>query len=205
VRRELLTSPEQSMLAVAPEPTIAVNPDPICVFGARPDLPDITRRQMKFRTERIARLFALPTDQIADLWQELAADILRAMRRFDPLIASRTTFMKGVMNLWYQQKCKHLRREAASRGRVVVFPGSGVDDIECADYRSSGIAQMDLHIDLSELMADLPPDQYSLARDLLAGKTVPEIAAERGLHRGTVHRQVRQLRGAFESMDPKCR
>jgi DNA-directed RNA polymerase specialized sigma24 family protein len=162
--------------------------------------PPLTLRQMKFRTERLGRLYTLAADQVADLWQELAAEIVRALRRFDPAIASRTTFMKGVMNLWYRQKCRQLRREAVVRDRVVPLPPLGTEGMDFADR--GGLDEVDARLDLADRIADLPQDLFALARDLLAGKSVPEIAAERGVHRGTVNRLVLQLRVRLADLDP---
>ena len=164
--------------------------------------PSLTVRQMEFRTERLGRLYSLFPDQVADLRQELAAEIVRALRRFDPTIASRTTFMKGVMNLWYRQKCKQLRRDAAVRDRLVPLPALGTEGMDFADRRLGGVAEVDARLDLADRIADLPQDLFALARDLLAGKSVPEIAAERGVHRGTVNRLVLQLRVHLADLDP---
>lgn len=182
-------------------PTVA-NLNSVLPALPQPDLPDLTLRQMKFRTERLGRLYSLFPDQVADLRQELAAEIVRALRRFDPTIASRTTFMKGVMNLWYRQKCKQLRREAAARDRLVPLPPPGTEGRDFADRRLGGVAEVDARLDLADRIADLPQDLFALARDLLAGKSVPEIAAERGVHRGTVNRLVLQLRVHLADLDP---
>lgn len=170
----------------------------------QPDLPELTLRQMKFRTERLGRLYALTADQVSDLWQELAAEIVRALRRFDPTIASRTTFMKGVMNIWYRQKCKQLRRDAAVRDRLVPLPALGTEGMDFADRRLGGVAEVDARLDLADRIADLPEDLFALARDLLAGKSVPQIAAERGVHRGTVNRLLLQLRVHLADLDPSA-
>lgn len=192
------------MLAEANVSPTVTNLNSVLPALPQPDLPDLTLRQMKFRTERLGRLYTLTADQVADLWQELAAELLRALRRFDPTIASRTTFMKGVMNLWYRQKCKQLRREAATLGRVVSLPPLGTEGFDYADPRERGISEVDARLDLADRIADLPHDLFALARDLLAGKSVPEIAAERGVHRGTVNRLVLQLRVHLADLDPSA-
>ncbi|MBX3378416.1 MAG: sigma-70 family RNA polymerase sigma factor [Phycisphaeraceae bacterium] len=199
------------MLTLCP-PTASAPQEPATPPHANPrsrsvlaaDLPDLTRRQMKFRTERLGRLYTLTTDQVADLWQDLATEIVRALRRFDPAIASRTTFMKGVMNIWYRQKCKQLRREAETLGRVVSLPPLGTEGFDYADSRERGISDVDTRLDLADRIADLPEDLFALVRDLLAGKSVPEIAAERGVHRGTVNRLVLQLRVHLADLDPSA-
>ena len=168
----------------------------------QPDLPDLTLRQMKFRTERLGRIYSLATDQVADLWQELAAEIVRALRRFDPTIASRTTFMKGVMNLWYRQKCKQLRREAKWRARLEPLPPFGSESAEYVERRRSAVCEVDLRLDIESAINRLPDDLLPIARDLLCGKLIPEIAAARGVHRGTMNRIVLQLRVHLADLDP---
>lgn len=192
------------MLAEANVLSTVTNLNPVLPPLPQPDLPDLTLRQMKFRTERLGRLYSLDADQVADLWQELATEIVRALRRFDPRIASRSTFMKGVMNIWYRQKCKQLRREAVTLGRVVSLPPFGTEGFDYADPRERGMSEVDTRLDLADRIADLPEDLFSLARDLLAGKSVPEIAAERGVHRGTVNRLVLQLRAHLADLDPSA-
>lgn len=192
------------MLAEANVSPTVTNLGSIIPVLPQPDLPDLTLRQMKFRTERLGRLYSLSTDQVADLWQELAAEIVRALRRFDPTIASRTTFMKGVMSLWYRQKCRQLRRDAETLARVVSLPTLGTEGFDYADPRERGISEVDTRLDLADRIADLPQDLFALARDLLAGKSVPEIAAERGVHRGTVNRMVLQLRVHLADLDPSA-
>ncbi|MFZ2873202.1 MAG: hypothetical protein WAZ94_01820 [Phycisphaerales bacterium] len=190
------------MLAEANVSPTVTNLNSVLPALPQSDLPDLTLRQMKFRTERLGRLYTLTTDQVADLWQELAAEIVRALRRFDPTIASRTTFMRGVMNLWYRQKCKQLRRDAAVRDRLVPLPALGTEGMDFADRSLGGVAEVDARLDLADRIADLPQNLFALARDLLAGKSVPEIAAERGVHRGTVNRMVLQLRARLADLDP---
>lgn len=190
------------MLAEANVSPTVTNCNSVLPALPQSDLPDLTLRQMKFRTERLGRLYTLTADQVTDLWQDLAAEIVRALRRFDPTIASRTTFMKGVMNLWYRQKCKQLRREAGVRDRLVPLPPLGTEGMDFADRRLGGVGEVDARLDLADRIADLPADLFALARDLLAGKSVPEIAAELGVHRGTVNRMVLQLRVHLAALDP---
>lgn len=170
--------------------------------SAQPALPALTLRQIRFRTDRLGRLFALSTEEIADLRQEVAAEITRAMRRFNPAIASQTTYCKGVMNLWYGNKCKQLRREAKWRARLEPLPPFGSETTDYVERRQSAIAAVDLRLDIETAIARLPDGLLPVARDLLCGKSIPEIAAARGVHRGTVNRIVLQLRVYLADLDP---
>ncbi|MBL9000893.1 MAG: sigma-70 family RNA polymerase sigma factor [Phycisphaerae bacterium] len=184
-------------------PSIAADRAPMCADRSGPTaFPSLTVRQMEFRTERLGRIFALPADQVADLRQELALEIVRALPRFESSRASRTTFMKGVMNLWYRQKCRQLRREAAAQSRMMTLPAPGCEGADFADATLDGIAEVDARLDLAERLLTLPTQLFDLARELLDGRSIPEIAAERGVHRGTVHRMVMQLRAHLADLDP---
>ena len=186
-------------------PSIAADRAPMCADRSGPTaFPSLTVRQMEFRTERLGRIFALPTDQVADLRQELALEIVRALPRYEPSRASRTTFMKSVMNLWYQQKCRQLRRDAAAQSRLVGLPACGTEGAEFADAAHDAVAEVDARLDLAERLLHLPQPLFDVARALLDGKSIPEIAAERGVHRGTVHRMVQQLRAHLADLDPSC-
>lgn len=164
--------------------------------------PSLTVQQIRFRTDRLGRLFALSTEEIADLRQEIAAEITRAMRRFNPAIASQTTYCKGVMNLWYGNKCKQLRREAKWRARLEPLPPFGSESAEYVERRRSAASEVDLRLDIESAIARLPGELLPVARDLLCGKSIPEIAAARGVHRGTVNRIVLQLRVYLADLDP---
>lgn len=172
--------------------------------SAPDDLPELAHRQMAFRAERLARVYRLAPDQVDDLRQELAVEIVRALRRFDPAIASRTTFTRAVMDFWYRQKCKQLSREATARRCVVPLPLLGTESFDYADPDDRGYRDVDLRLDLADRIAVLPQDLFEVARDLLAGKSVPCIAAERGVHRGTVNRLVLRLRTHLADFDPSA-
>lgn len=186
-------------------PSLVADPAPKRALRSGPTaFPSLTVRQMQFRTERLGRLYSLCPDRVSDLRQELETELVRAMRRFNPALASQTTFMKGVMNLWYQQQCRTLRREAETLARVVALPPLGTEGFDYADHRERGIREVDLRLDLAARIAQLPADLLALARDLLAGKSVPAIAAERGVHRGTVNRLVLRLRAELAEFDPSA-
>lgn len=192
---------KHSMTAAAIDPSIRTTGTS---SSAPDDLPELAHRQMAFRAERLARVYRLAPDQVDDLRQELAAEIVRALRRFDPAIASRTTFTRAVMDFWYRQKCKQLSREASARYRILPLPPLGTEGFDYADPRDSGFSDVDLRLDLVDRMGALPQDLFEIARDLLAGKSVPGIAAERGVHRGTVNRLVLRLRTHLADFDPNA-
>lgn len=140
--------------------------------------PPLTLRQMKFRTERLGRLYSFTIDQVADLagWQPRSRPQLR---RFDPTIASRTTFMKGVMNLWSGRSAGNF---AAMRRRWLGWCRCplGTEGFDYADPRERGMSEVDTRLDLADRIADLPQDLFALARDLLAASRSPRSPRSAG-------------------------
>src|SRR5437899_10008539 len=76
----------------------------------RDGLPELTQRQLSYRIERLARVFHLKGEDAEDLRASLVLEVYRAMLRHDPSISKATTFAKGVMDMWYLQTCKELRK-----------------------------------------------------------------------------------------------
>ncbi len=165
-----------------------------------PDLPELTVRQLTFRVERLCRMFRLNEHDRSDLESEGACEVLKALVRYDAALASKTTYAKGALDLWYAQKCKQLRRDSGRASRRVPLPDAGSEGYAFRDRHPSA-AQSDLRLDMADRLSRLPGDLGALARELQT-KSIPQIAAERGVHRGTVHRLVLRLRAHFADLNP---
>jgi len=165
------------------------------------ELPDLTMRQLAFRVERLCRMFRLGEHDRSDLEGEAACEVLKALVRYDQALASKTTYAKGALDLWYAQKCKQLRRDSARASRRVPLPDRGSEGEAFRDRHAASPAQSDLRLDMADRASRLPGDLAALVRELQT-KSIPQIAAERGVHRGTVHRLVLRLRAHFADLSP---
>ncbi len=189
-----------------PQGNRPVNPPHGAVDPARPHpfrdgLPGLTQRQIAYRIDRLARLFYLNGVDAEDLRESLVLEVYRAMLRHDPSISKATTFAKGVMDIWYLRTCKELRRgfEHQRRHQSLPEPGS-----ECRAFAAPGCklaTEVGLRLDLDEALGRLPRDLRELAEDLQS-KSIPAIATERQVHRGTINRMVLRLREVLASFDP---
>lgn len=167
----------------------------------RDGLPELTQRQVAYRVERLARVFRLGSEDAEDLRGTLVHEVYRAMPRHDPLIAKATTFAKGIMDIWYLQAFRELRKrlDLERRRRSLPEPG-GEGSAFVAPRREPG-REVGLRLDLEEALHRLPRTLRILAEELRT-KTVAEIAAERRVHRGTVHRMLTRLREVLADLDP---
>lgn len=181
----------------APAPSAPSNPS----NPPARDLPKLTMRQLTFRVERLCRMFRLNEHDRSDLEGEAACEVLKALVRYDAALASKTTYARGALDLWYAQKCKQLRRDGGRASRQVPLPGAGSERDAFQDRHQPTAAQRDLQLDMADRLSRLPGDLGALARELQS-KSVSQIAADRGVHRGTVHRLVLRLRVHFADLNP---
>ena len=184
------------------EPAARVEVRPAtCPREAVAALPELTMRQLSYRVERLCRVFGLSEHDRSDLAGEATCEVLKALVRYDEALASKTTYAKGALDLWYAQKCKQFRRDAARASRRVPLPDPGSESCAFRDRHDASTSQSDLRLDMADRLSRLPGDLALLVRELQT-KSIPQIAAERGVHRGTVHRLVVRLRAHFADLNP---
>lgn len=152
----------------------------------------LTRRRMRYRTNRLAKAFRLSPEDREDLEQDLIVEILNAMRCHDPAQSSAQTFARRVMDKWY---CHTARRIRAERRRSPVFVPLSDAVCRSSDFEDhhSRIAAVDLRLDLEPMLQALPR-KFGLLSEQLKILSVEESASEHGVHRGTVYRWVGELR-----------
>lgn len=202
-----------SILAIAP-PTLTADPhdNPLvstpqpAAQPARPHpfqdgLPDLTQRQISYRVERLTRVFRLNGDDAEDLHESLVLEVYRAMPRHDPSLSKATTFAKGVMDIWYLQTCKELRRRFDEQRRQRSLPEPGTEGRAFVAPRLEPGREVGLRLDLREALHGLPRDLRMLAEELRT-KSISDIAAERRVHRATVLRMVMRIRVFLSDLDP---
>lgn len=164
-------------------------------------LPALTQRQLSYRIDRLARVFHLNGDDTEDLREALVLEVYRAMVRYDPAISKATTFARGVMDVWYLQMCKDLRKRRELQRRHQSLPEPGSETYSFIARRPQPEAEVGLRMDLAEALGRLPRDLRVLVEELQT-KTIPEIAKQRRVHRGTINRMVWRLRKCLAKVDP---
>lgn len=164
-------------------------------------LPELTQRQISYRVERLARVFQLNAEDAQDLRESLVLEVYRAMFRHDPSISKTTTFAKGVMDMWYLQTLKELRKRLDLQRQHRSLPEPGTEGRAFVAPRLGPDREVGLRLDLGEALQRLPRNLWVLA-DELRTKSISDIAADRRVHRATVLRMVMKLRRLLSSLDP---
>lgn len=202
-----------SILAIAP-PTLTAGPhdnplvstpqpaaQPARTHPFQDGLPDLTQRQISYRVERLTRVFRLNGEDAEDLRESLVLEVYRAMPRHDPSISKATTFAKAVMDIWYLQTCKELRKRFDLQRRQRSLPEPGTEGRAFVVPRLEPGREVGLRLDLGEALHGLPRDLRMLAEELRT-KSISDIAAERRVHRATVLRMVMRIRVFLSDLDP---
>jgi len=165
-------------------------------------------RQLKKRPD-----FA--TDDLKDVEQELALDLLKRMPRFDPQRASFTTFVVRVLRheasaliRERRRKTDRFRRDWCSLNETVEgVDGELIERSETLDQDEANIRagkqrrtheeEARLRFDISIVLDDLPDDLRKVADHLMVEK-VEDAAESLGVHRATIYRAIQQLRRIFD-------
>jgi len=173
---------------------MAAATNPIVTKPAAPtNLDSLTQRRIRYRADRLARVFRLSIEDREDLAQDLSFEVIRAMGRHDPARSSAATFSRRVMDRWYKHTARQLRSRRKRSPVFVPLPDRVSQSPDIEDRRANHVAESDLRMDLEPMLQALPRELGELA-DQLKSKTVAEIADDCGVHRGTGYRRVKQLR-----------
>jgi len=160
-----------------------------------------------------------PAD-LEDLEQDLMLDLHRRLPQFDPERASHNTFVARVV----EHRVITLIDEQKAQSRDYRLNGGSLNETvstaECdaperlemldeEDYlRRTGAwtgpvdERRDLAFDLGRILTNLTPEQRDLCTRLMTDD-VTEIAADQGVSRFRIHRDIRKLRAVFEAAELK--
>jgi RNA polymerase sigma-70 factor (ECF subfamily) len=152
--------------------------------------------------------------EVEDVRQDLIADVLRRLPKFDSDRAGVKTFISRIIN----NKIATLleSHDAACRGNGCTK--ESLDDwvrdefgawvrrdttVDAARRRAhlgicerSDQEQRELEMDVASVMASLPPEQRAVSA-MLRTKTPTEIAREKGLSRSAIYKHIAAIRAAF--------
>ena len=156
--------------------------------------------RIEYRVKRLADAFGLGEHEEDDLRQEMTAELLKASRRYDPARSHRNTFVTRTLDRHYL----HVARRLANHRRHEAMKPTPISALKnfCPAVNDPGRGELserdrtDLRIDLAGILAALP---LKLRRVCTALKshTPGQAAAQLGVHRSTVYRAIREIRGRF--------
>lgn len=153
-----------------------------------------------------------PSDQ-DDLQQEMYIRLLERFPQFDPAKGCFNAFVKLIVKQFASNACRHVRAQKRDRrwdtSLSHMVEGEGGAKIELAQVvgpneLNSRLARaerpkeqlVDLSHDVVTLLKSLPPRLRKIAKRL-PDRSVAQIANELGIHRSTVHAEVRKLQAIF--------
>jgi RNA polymerase sigma factor (sigma-70 family) len=171
----------------------------------RPSQPErlnpLTERRIRYRADRLARIFRLSADDRDDLYQDLYLAVWEALPKHEPERGTLDAFTRGVMDIWYRQTAREIRRSRQRDPGFVPLPERDAEATAFIDPSARHVQATDIRLDLLPRLARLPRELAEVA--LLRGDlSVREIAAERGVHRGTIPRAIRVIREELWALNP---
>lgn len=164
-------------------------------------LNDLTERRIRYRADRIARIFRLSLDDRDDLRQELYLVVWEALSKYDPDRGSFDAFTRGVMDNWYRQTARGIRRSRERSPGFVPLPEGDAEASAFIDPAARHVVATDIRLDLVLRLGRLPRHLAEIARQR-ADMSAREIAEGRGVHRGTIHRAIQVIRDELSILSP---
>jgi RNA polymerase sigma factor (sigma-70 family) len=168
-------------------------------------LNDAILANIAYRLRQLIAQGAIPADAYDDTLQDLTLAVLRVIPKYDPTRAQWSTFAGGVIEQAIRQLLHQRRTHDATllpledcetlgdmEGRSFSSDAGGMD-VGAGD----AAANIDLRIDLTTLLQQLPSDLRPLARLLVRGATISDIARRCGTHLTTIYRRLERLKRAL--------
>jgi RNA polymerase sigma factor (sigma-70 family) len=167
-------------------------------------LDEYALKRIEFRVKRLARSFHLDEEHADDVRQDMALDLLKALRRFDPARCQRRTFVTRALNRTF----KHIARRLRNRLRHGTKSPVSLECIRqgfepvCNDPGQGEFSEEDLaglRMDLEDLLPAMPERLRRVAEALMANDSPAEAARALGIHRCNVTRAIQQIRPYLEA------
>jgi len=174
------------------------------------------RDVIRHKARQLIGKYGFTRDDYDDLQQEMMLDLLRRLGKYDPSKAGLSTFVARIVDRKVSTLIRHQRQEkrdyrrqvcsldakvedqdGQARGLDEVLSQDAFDD-EVARHDRPGAERLDLRLDLTLALDELPDDLRQLALRLQT-RTVAEIARELGVPRSTLYEKgIARLRKIFE-------
>ena len=156
-----------------------------------------------YHVARLGNALGLSHHRREDLRQDLLLELCRAAHRYDPTKSSPRTFVSRVLSRAAAHQARCIRNERKNGARTPILlsqlqrEGRGFAPIA---PRWCEPSVLDHAIDLERGLAALSREEQQLAAALKT-QLPREIAAERGVHRSTVYRDIATMRENLAEFD----
>ena len=183
----------------------------------RCELNDYARKLVHHKARQLVGKAGYTPNDLDDIKQNLIADLLERLSKFDPAKASYNTFVARVVerkisNLLRDRQAERRdhRREACSLNeeidigedepvQLMTTISQDEQDIRTGKYSRLADERAHLQLDMDAVLAGLPP-QLRQAADMLRTKSVAQVARKLGIPRRTFREgYLVQLRVIFAS------
>jgi RNA polymerase sigma-70 factor (ECF subfamily) len=174
------------------------------------------RKVIRYKARQLIGKYGFTRDDYDDLQQEMMLDLLSRLGKYDPSKAGLSTFVARVVDRKVSNLIRH-RKQEKRKFSVRVLPLDaevdgqdgeplGLDEVLSQDAFDDEVGRhdrprserLDLRIDLTLALDELPDDLRELARRLQT-RTMAEIARELGVPRSTLYEKgMARLRKIFE-------
>ena len=132
-------------------------------------------------------------DDWEDLRQELLVDYVRRQARYDPARGHQRGFVSAVLR-------NHMAKLAAASNRARIDSALPHSIPDQSTYATSLIeSELQLHIDVQKVLAQLPDHLRTLAIQLAHGMSPMEVCRESGISRSCIYRWIHRIRCAFDA------
>jgi RNA polymerase sigma-70 factor (ECF subfamily) len=179
------------------------------------DLDDYAKNLIRHKARQMIGKYGLAPDDYNDLRQDMILDLLTRLPKFNPDKAGLNTFVTRLVDRKASSIIRHRRQakrdfrcKAGSLEDMVetkdggtVERGETISQDEC-DLRSgtrdrTESERIDMQVDVSIALADLPPELRALATRLMID-TIAQAARDLGVPRSTIYETgIARLRKAF--------
>jgi RNA polymerase sigma-70 factor (ECF subfamily) len=180
------------------------------------ELSDYAKKTIRHKARSLVGRVGFVKDDIEDIEQQMALDLIQRMPKFDRSKAMCATFVTHIVNhkigkliRHRTQKMRDYRREALSLNDFIDDSEGGIvergytisqDEVDLRIGRRHRTQQEEvmLRIDVSLAMATLPKDLKSIAKHLMT-ETFTEASKSLGIPRTTIYDARDRLRLIFEN------
>jgi DNA-directed RNA polymerase specialized sigma24 family protein len=159
--------------------------------------------RVDYHVAQTARTYGLKRHDQDDLRQDLLTAICAAAARYDPRKAKPRTFVCGVIELEVANFKRSIRNKRRCPARAPMVLSQLQRDGRAFAPRAPRWCEpsaQDLVLDLRQRLSGLNRRQQQLA-EALKNQTKQEIAAERGVHRATIYRDIAAMRDVLSTFN----
>lgn len=176
---------------------------------------DYAATTIRCKARQLAGNSGFATDEAEDIEQELRAELLERLPRYNPAKASQNTFVARLIDNKISRLIRHRTAECRDYRRVEFSVNDTITDangnqveracsmnqdeadISSGKCRRSLREENDLSLDVLDVVKNLPDHLQKIAA-LLAKHPAEYVANMLGVSKGSLYREIAIIRGIFE-------